>query len=481
VALALVERFHAFSSHSRAGVFLRAPGVDWGDPTPPFKRYPGAQRIALPPATSAVGRAFGVATLGTVLWHANGVSEVRSGLRLRTSPSSGALFPAELYVVASAVPGLARGVWHYDPDGHALERIGDAVGDAAGAGAGDEASSPDAAALVVATGVFRRTGHKYRDRTYRYVLADLGHALENLRAAGAAVGVDVRFLAAFDEARTAGALGIDAAEEGVLAIGALHADPDTGGRPERPPTQPAVPRWQAPDLVGENSAPLGVTAAVHAATSLQSSVPGRAAIPPTASPSADLPVDAIVLPRADPTRADVLQVIARRRSMRRFARTPLPRQDLAAVLARMSGPRPVWSPALRIDVVVHGVEALAPGSYRYEPVRHALLPRRVGADLRDAARAAALDQDVIGDAAVALVLSIDRAAFAADPLGAARGYRHAFLEAGLAGERIYLEAGARGLGVCAVGAFYDDEAARLVGVDPAREWVVHFAGLGVPA
>jgi hypothetical protein len=31
-----------------------------------------------------------------------------------------------------------------------------------------------------------------------------------------------------------------------------------------------------------------------------------------------------------------------------------------------------------------------------------------------------------------------------------------------------------------VGAFYDEEAAALVGVDLQREWVVHFAALGVP-
>ena len=51
---------------------------------------------------------------------------------------------------------------------------------------------------------------------------------------------------------------------------------------------------------------------------------------------------------------------------------------------------------------------------------------------------------MIGDAAAVFVLSIDRAAFAADPLGPARGYRHAFLEAGRVGERVYLEAAARG-------------------------------------
>jgi SagB-type dehydrogenase family enzyme len=147
----------------------------------------------------------------------------------------------------------------------------------------------------------------------------------------------------------------------------------------------------------------------------------------------------------------------------------------------MAGEPPVFSPAIRIDVVVHRAEGVAPGAYRYEPGRRGLRPTRPPGDLRHAASAAALDQDVIGEAAVVFVLSMDRDAFAADPLGPARGYRHAFLEAGLVGERIYLEAGARGLGVCAVGAFYDDEATTLVGIDPAREWIVHFAGLGVPA
>jgi nitroreductase len=43
---------------------------------------------------------------------------------------------------------------------------------------------------------------------------------------------------------------------------------------------------------------------------------------------------------------------------------------------------------------------------------------------------------------------------------------------------VYLEAVARGLGACAVGAFYDDEAVALAGEEPAREWGVHFAALG---
>lgn len=55
----------------------------------------------------------------------------------------------------------------------------------------------------------------------------------------------------------------------------------------------------------------------------------------------------------------------------------------------------------------------------------------------------------------------------------------AFLESRLVGERIYLKLEARGLGACAVGAFYDEEASALVGAEPGQEWGLHFARVGV--
>jgi SagB-type dehydrogenase family enzyme len=191
---------------------------------------------------------------------------------------------------------------------------------------------------------------------------------------------------------------------------------------------------------------------------------------------------AIALPAVAPATAPVLDLIAVRRSVRRFAATPMALPALSAVLRTMSGGGAArLSNAVRINLVVHHVAGLASGAYRYEMTSHTLAPRGPSRALRTAARSAALDQDVIGDAAAVFVLSVDRATIAADAAGAPRGYRHALLEAGMVGERIYLEGGARGLGVCAVGAFFDEEAAALVGVDPAQEWVVHFAAIGVPA
>jgi SagB-type dehydrogenase family enzyme len=177
---------------------------------------------------------------------------------------------------------------------------------------------------------------------------------------------------------------------------------------------------------------------------------------------------------------DPMPLIARRRSVRRYADRPLRQDELAAVLASMAAGGPVLSSAIHIDLIVHAVEGLRQGAWRYHAAGHGLEQRNDGGaeGWRARSRAAALGQDVIGDAAVVVVLSADRAALMADPAGAARGYRHAFIEAGLVGERLYLEAESRRLGVCAVGAFYDDEASVLAGVDPGVAWVLHFAALG---
>ena len=119
-------------------------------------------------------------------------------------------------MLARAVDGLPAGVYHYDPDQQRLDVIGPMPA-ATGAPTAD-----DADAVVVATSIFRRTGYKYRDRAYRYVTADTGHLLENLRVAGQAAGMQAQLEARFDEAQLARAIGVDGIEEGVLAVMALR-------------------------------------------------------------------------------------------------------------------------------------------------------------------------------------------------------------------------------------------------------------------
>lgn len=483
LALAVVEQFHDFSAHTRRGLLRRAPGADWGDAPPPFKASGGGQILALPVArkrATAALRTLMPAALADMLWHSAGVSARSGGIHFRTSPSSGALFATELYVVARSIEGVAAGLWRYDVPAHALEQI--ASGPVDGQALGLGALPGDTRGLVIASAVLRRSGYKYRDRSYRYILCDLGHALENLRVVAQASGQTATLIQAFDEARMAAALSLEQGTEAVLAVLLLQGDAATA--------LPALVAgaWRPAALAGgaggaggagAAGATLGITDAIHRATSLraQSLPPLGYTAPRSASPV--LPGGLLALPAAPAPAVDILAVIARRRSVRRYGSQPVALADLAAVLAAMTGPGALLSDALRIDLVAMRVQGLDEAAWRYHPQQHALeLRARHGDGLRSRARAAGLNQDVIGNAAVVLVLAIDRAAFAADPAGAARGYRHAFIEAGLMGERVYLEAIPRGLGVCAVGAFYDDEAAVLVGSDPAREWIVHFAALG---
>ena len=506
-AMAVVEQFHEFSAHSRSGVFRRAPGTPWAAPPPPFKAYPGAVQVPLPAPGTVRSRAaqlldidldLDLDLIGRVLWASAGVNQVSAGVHFRTSPSSGALFATELYVRARRVAGLAPGWWHYDGRHHRLHRVADTGPTALGA-----------PAELVATALFARSGHKYRDRTYRYVLGDLGHLLENARASAAALGAGLVPQRLFDESQLARELGLDEAQEGVLAwlrfegngsgtgagtgigIGGrhvahadAHAHVHAASRPAPVPAQRMSSALAAP--VGAPLAAMavmGMTEAVHRATSLRAAAPPAGPTAPAASaPAALWGMHTLPSPRPVVQPGQVLSLIAQRRSVRRFADEALPLDMLSAVLHHMAqGSQPLYSHAVRLHLVTHAVQGLASTAWHYDATRHALQRSRADTLGRERARRAALDQDVMGDAAVVFVLGANRAALAQDPGGAARGYRHAFIETGLLGERLYLAAQALGLGVCAVGAFYDDEAARLVAVDPAREWVLHFAALGVRA
>ncbi len=468
--------YHEASSSSRSGVLRRGPAVDWGSQPAPFKTYPEAPHITLPhaQASDAGSRSLGamlhgladpasprkldLSAVGQLLHLTAGVTARRGGLALRAAPSSGALFPAELYLLARRVDGLQPGLYHFDSDRHRLARLG-------GLPAGGDAAGEDL--LMVVSAVFQRTGYKYRDRAYRYVSADLGHLLENARLAGHYVGVRPTLLEQFDEMALASLFGLDGLQEGVIAAVAFSSS--AGMAPAAPPQTPRPPR--AGSGASTTTTGLGLTGQVHAATSLATKqandvrdgggkgrAPGEAGL--------------VALPAASAAELDLARAILQRRSQRRYSERPVELQQLASILADMSQP-PLLSGALHADLVVNRVAGLQPGVYRYLPARHALQPVQLG-DFAAQARNAALDQDVIGDAAVVLILSADSVQALRN---GARGYRMAFLEAGLMGERWLLGAVARGLGACPVGAFYDNEAAELVKAEKGR-WVLHFAALG---
>ncbi len=455
----------------------------------PFKSYPGAERLALPPAGDAAGsplaevlrggaaagfaaEPLSLAQLARVLHLTNGVTGRMGGTLLRAAPSAGALYAGEVYLVAERVQGLAPGVYYFAVADAELVRVaaGPFMSRAAAAleRPADVAGAP---ALVILCNVFRRYTVRYRNRGYRYALIDSGHIGENLRLAARAEGLAEAAPLRFEDDALGELLGIDGRDEAVCALHAL-------GRPGPPRAGPArtlVERQQADPELPRGPDPL--TRRYHEATKL---VPAAAAAPPPADPPAAATATparfALALEPARVPAASVEEVIRRRRSASRFEETQIAAGDLAFVLEAAYGreiqPR---APGIDLYVVPHRVEGVAPGLYRFEPRARRLagLHRR---DLRVELTRACIAQDKVASAAAAVLVAA-RFEPSASALGGRR-YRDQLLESGAIAQRIYLAAEALGLAARNLAAFLDDDLNALVGLDPRRAGVVHLTVFG---
>ena len=109
-----------------------------------------------------------------------------------------------------------------------------------------------------------------------------------------------------------------------------------------------------------------------------------------------------------------------------------------------------------------GVEGLASGVYHYRPDRHDLTRERTG-DRRAALRAAAVDQEAVEAAPVDVVLcGVDERT--TGRYGERGRLRYVPMEAGHAGENLYLQAESLGLSTVSIGAFRDERVREILGV-----------------
>ncbi|MDJ0926057.1 MAG: SagB/ThcOx family dehydrogenase [Gammaproteobacteria bacterium] len=114
---------------------------------------------------------------------------------------------------------------------------------------------------------------------------------------------------------------------------------------------------------------------------------------------------------------------------------------------------------LEVHLVAGNIEGMAPGVYRYDPASHRLREVLMG-DVRDALASSAYGQDWVADAPAALIFS----AVYERSTGkyGKRGIRYAHMEAGHAGQNVYLQARALGLGTVVVGAFTDSRVKKVL-------------------
>jgi SagB-type dehydrogenase family enzyme len=152
-----------------------------------------------------------------LLWAAQGVTSDWGG---RTSPSAGALYPLEIYLLAGEVKGLDAGLYHYDPAKHTITQAkkGDLRRELSGASL-DQEEILKAPATLIISAVYERTMRKYGERGIRYVHMEVGSAGENIYLQAESLGLGTVFIGAFDDEQVKQVLGIEEEPLGIMPVG----------------------------------------------------------------------------------------------------------------------------------------------------------------------------------------------------------------------------------------------------------------------
>jgi SagB-type dehydrogenase family enzyme len=139
---------------------------------------------------------FTLQEVSQLLWAAQGVTHPRG---FRTSPSAGATYPLETYLVVGEAEGLTSGIYRYNPAGHSLLKVIEGDLRAGLAAALGERCVKESAISIIFTAIYERTTQRYGERGIRYVHIEVGHAAQNVCLQAVALELETVVVGAFDD------------------------------------------------------------------------------------------------------------------------------------------------------------------------------------------------------------------------------------------------------------------------------------------
>jgi SagB-type dehydrogenase family enzyme len=475
--------YHEATKHSYTSIRSSAHFMDWSNQPLPFKIYPTLEPIRLPgevrptgvAALSAIAASVPAATnafpdleaVAQLLYLSAGITRKRKypggELYFRAAACTGALYEVELYLVCGDLANLHAGVYHFAPAEFGLRKL--RAGDYRHVlleATGGEPAIAHAPLTVVCTCTYWRNAWKYQARTYRHFGWDNGTLLANLLAVATALGLPAQVVCGFVDANVNRLLDTDAQREVAFSLVALG---HVAALPPPPPAEILPLRLETVPL-SQREVDYPLMREMHAASSLDSAEEVEAwrghtpvtNFPPPAGPI----VPVVPLSDAEMPRDPIEQVIQRRGSTRKFARSPITLAQLSTLLDRATRGVPadfLDPPGAQLNhlyLIVHAVDGLPPGAYVFHRSRGALECLKQG-NFRAEAGYLGLGQELPADAAVDIFFLADLRPIL-QRFGN-RGYRAVQLEAGILGGKLYLAAYAQRLGASGL-TFFDDDVVR---------------------
>jgi SagB-type dehydrogenase family enzyme len=501
--LSIAQHYHERTKYDPETLASKNYQLDWDKQPIPFKEYKIGTSIDLKPYLKAnvLSTPDGEwwQRLSRLLFCSYGltgkVPTIDKPLYLRSAPSAGGLYPAEIYLISRGTGFLGAGLYNYQPQSHTLLRFwDDSIWPVLQQACFQHPALDKTHIAIATTAVFYRSAWRYLDRAYRRIFLDTGHLLANIELAGSLTRFRPYLTGGFLDEQVNNLLFLDSQQEGTLSVIAL-ADLDDAAQILMPVktafasgTQTEYPHIPDGSLL----------AYLHKATEIKidpnviknweddsKEISDQdkynfpfctkiSSVTPSITWGKDL--------------EGLENTLLRRRSTRSYSGGDITIEELKALLDFTYQPhhyidqgldgKPDFFDLSLIEtfIAVSGVRGLEEGCYYYAPKAQEFRQIRFK-NFRKELHYLCLGQELGRDAG-ALVFQTADLKNAVAKYGD-RVYRYLHLDAGHLGQRLNLAAIHLGLGVSGIGGFFDDQVNDVLGI-PADEAVIYITTLGRP-
>jgi SagB-type dehydrogenase family enzyme len=522
------EHYHERTKYAPETLASKSQGLDWSMQPSPYKDYKiGTVYDLKPYLTEDIQSdrdgllASRWRRLSRLLFCSYGLTArvptvTGDAFYLRSAPSAGGLYPAELYLISAGTPLLSAGIYNYQVRTHSLIHFwqdNNVWGNLQQACFGHPALQNTRIAIAI-TAVFHRSAWRYQDRAYRRIFLDTGHLIGNIDLASSIEDYQASLIGGFNDESVNELLFLDKQVESAIAIVPiidLQDEERIGrGQESRSPLQrdtqsmtrgimtalPSATVTNYPKLPdGQLLEHLHQATQINEKPNLQELL-GQTNKNPTEASAQN--IDKYNFPFCTKVNTvtesihwgDDLELlentILQRRSTREYSGVKLELAELKAILDFTYQPQhytdqgidgnPDYFDLSLIEtfVAVTGVEDLEEGCYYYAPKSQELRQIRFK-NFRDELHYLCLGQELGRDAGAVIFHTADLQK-AIEKYGD-RVYRYLHMDAGHLGQRSNIAAIGLGLGVSGIAGFFDDLVNEVLGI-PSDEAVLYITTLG---
>lgn len=483
------ERYHTLTKYN-PNTIDKLESVHWEDSPSPFKPLSQNDKIPLKSflklssdspespsfldALPAKIETFDLSTIAHLLYFTGGITskmDTPNGeYYFRANPSAGALYPTEIYMVASGVKDLADGLYYYHPliselhpirQGNVASKLEKAMG--------LPQNNHGSKLQFLFTGIYARSAWRYKERAYRRILLDTGHVMGNLLELSHTLNLHPLLWAGFIDKQVEEFLKLETKVETPLATITLSCEKWE----EYPAFQPAsLPPKEAVKFVDKQDSvqiQQNTCEQIHSLPDIISLPTGQ-----VEKESEDLLSDKGV--------PYLFKTILQRRSCREFSGGSIPLQSAREILKfayRSSFITPSFFTGnfMKSFILTHRVQDCDSGLYELRGPELNWEELSKG-DFSTETLHMTLGQPLSGESAFVLVHAVNLPALV-EKYGD-RGYRYICMDAGIIGQRINLISNSLGLGSSGIGGYFDDMVNETLGL-PMNYAIIYITVVGEPA